>query len=649
MAESTIVCLIYTGTMRVLYKSPEFRKLHDQMENRTKPDAQHWQPNPLCIRLDAIEQVRDRKRAEEAMMQSSCTMGRTRLIPKVGFRPKAITLVIAVTIGVWGCGAGSTFSPAPPPAPLIIVTVTPNSITLSQGTTQSFTATVTGTTNTAVSWSVQENGGGTIDSTGLYTIPQGTNGTFHVVATSQANSAAQGIATVVVPMPQVAISPVAVTLSPNGTQAFTATVAGFANTSVTWNIQETGGGQINGVGFYTAPGAVGIYHVVDASVENATLTANSTVTVTTSSSRFTPTGNLKVARGLHTATLLPNNKVLVAYGSNSNKYTDATGYVGLSSIEVYDAGTGTFTEIVGDSGNGIFGHTATLMPNGKVLLAGGFVNSVWDYGGSTSSNGAGLYDLATGQFSVTGNMMASRGDHTATLLANGKILIAGGADLGPTGTGFASAELYDPGTASFTQTGSMVVGRLLHTATLLQNGKVLIVGGALTSASDPVTTAEVYDPATGIFTLTGAMATARERHTATLLADGTVLIVGGTTFTGTGNLHPTATAEIYDPTTGLFSATGSVAEARTFHTAALLPNGKVLVAGGGDENSTAEIFDPATGTFSITGGMEIGRSGHTATLLPNGSVLVVGGGIFAGLATAELYQSGTLSQDPWGY
>ena len=327
----------------------------------------------------------------------------------------------------------------------------------------------------------------------------------------------------------------------------------------------------------------------------------------------------------------------MAYGSNSSAYTIATGYVGLSSVEVYDPGTGTFTEIVGEDGAGIYGHTATLLPNGKVLLAGGFVNSVWDYSGiSGSYNGATLYDSATGVFSGTGNMTANRGDHTATLLANGKVLIAGGADQDPTGTGLASAELYDPSTGTFTQTGSMAVGRFLHTATLLQNGKVLIVGGALTSTSDPVATAEVYDPATGIFTMTGAMATAREQHTATLLADGRVLIVGGTTSTGTGD--PTATAEVYDPSTGSFSVTGSMAAARTSHTATLLPSGKVLVAGGGDENSTAEVYDPATGSFSITGGMEIGRSGHTATLLPNGSVLVAGGGIFAGLASAELYQ-----------
>jgi hypothetical protein len=564
------------------------------------------------------------------------TVDRSRSFTKVRFRPKAIALAIAAVIGVWGCGGGSTYSslPTSPPQPLITVLVAPNNVTLLGGATQSFTAAVTGTANNAVTWSVQETSGGTIDNAGLYTAPQGTDGTFHVVATSQANPASTGIAAVTVQLAQLTISPAAATLPPNGTQNFTASAVGFANNSVTWTVQEKGGGVINGAGFYTAPNAAGFYHVIATNIEETTITASATVTVTTFSSRFTPTGNLNEARGLHTATLLPDNKVLVAYGSNSSSYTNAAGYVGLSSIEVYDPGTGTFTEIVGDDGAGIYGHTATLLQNGKVLLAGGFVNSVWDYGGiSGSDDGAGLYDSATGVFSVTGNMTANRGDHTATLLANGKVLIAGGADQDPTGTGLDSAELYDPSTGTFTQTGSMAVGRFLHTATLLQNGKVLIVGGALTSTSAPVATAEVYDPATGIFTMTGAMATARERHTATLLADGRVLIVGGTTSTGA-----TATVEVYDPSTGSFSVTGSMAEARAFHTATLLPNGKVLVAGGGDENSTAEVYDPTTGSFSITGGMEIGRSGHTATLLPNGSVLVTGGGIFAGLASAELYQ-----------
>ena len=546
--------------------------------------------------------------------------------------------IAAAAFGVWGCGEGSISSPAPPPAPppapLISVTVTPSSITVLQDATQAFTAKVTGTTNTAVTWSVEESSGGTIDSAGLYTPPQNGTGTFHVKATSQANSASISEAVVLVPTPQLTIIPGAVTLPPGGTRSFAATVSGLTNTAVNFTIQQSAGGLIDSAGLYTAPTAGGFYQVVATSAYETTLAASATVTVTTSSGRFTPTGSLNEARGLHTATLLPNNKVLIAYGSNSSSYNVATGYVGLSSIELYDAGTGTFTEIVEDSGVGVFGHTATLLPNGMVLLAGGFLNNFWGYGGSIADNGAELYDSATGVFSATANMTANRGDHTATLLANGKVLIAGGAD--QTGTGLASAELYDPGTGTFTQTGSMAVGRFLHTATPLQNGKVLIVGGALTSASNPVATAEVYDPATGAFTMTGEMATAREQHTATLLADGRVLIVGGATSAGAGD--PTATAEVYDPSTGSFSVTGSMVEARTYHTATLLPSGKVLVAGGGDENSTAEVYDPATGSFSISGGMEIGRSGHTATLLPNGSVLVAGGGIFDGLASAELYQ-----------
>jgi hypothetical protein len=550
--------------------------------------------------------------------------------------PLAVTAAVSIcalcVLSACG-GGGKSTEPA-----LVSVAVTPNSVTVFRDATQTFTAKVTGTTNTAVTWSVLEGSGGRIDGAGVYTPPQNGAGTFHVIATSQADSFAAGVAVAIVPMPQVTIDPAAVTLHPAGTRTFAATVSGLTNTAVNFTIQELVGGMISATGLYTAPLTGGFYHVVATSIEETTLTASATVTVTNSSSGFTPTGSLNEARGLHTATLLPDSKVLVAYGSNSSAYTNATGYVGLSSIEVYDAGAGTFTEIVGDSGAGIFGHTATLMQNGTVLIAGGFANSVWDYSGSTSDNGAGLYDSVTGVFSVTGNMTANRGGHTATLLANGKVLVTGGADQDPTGTGLASAELYDPSTSTFTQTGSMAVGRFLHTATLLQNGKVLIAGGALTSTSAPVATAELYDPVTGSFTMTGAMATAREQHTATLLADGKVLIVGGTTATGAGDLLPTASVEVYDPSTGSFSVIGSMAEARSLHTATLLPSGNVLVAGGGVENSTAELYDPATGSFSITGGMEIGRSGHTATLLQNGSVLVAGGGIFAGLASAELYQ-----------
>ena len=275
----------------------------------------------------------------------------------------------------------STSTPLPTPSPSISVTVTPNATILSPDTTQSFTATVTGTTNTAVTWSVQESVGGTIDSTGLYTPPQNSSGTFHVVATSQANPAFMGIAAVTVQLPQLAISPAAVTLPPNGTQTFTASAVGFANNNVTWAVQESAGGVINGAGLYTAPSAGGVYHVVATSMEETTVTASATVIVTAFSSGFTPTGSLHEARGLHTATLLPDNKVLVAYGSNSSGVQHCNRLRG----PLVDRGVrlwhGHFTEIVGDSGAGIYGHTATLLPNGKVLLAGGFVNSIWDYYG----------------------------------------------------------------------------------------------------------------------------------------------------------------------------------------------------------------------------------------------------------------------------
>ena len=569
-------------------------------------------------------------------MQNSRTLRRPSAAKHPTFRWIAIALTIAATFGLCECGGGSAASTPSEPS-FVSVAVTPSSVTVFRDATQTFTAKVTGTNNTAVTWSVAEASGGTIDSAGVYTPPPNGAGSFHIVATSKATATAVGTAVAIVPTPQATIDPAAVTLHPAGTRTFAATITGLTNTAVNFTVQETLGGLINSAGAYTAPSASGLYHVAVTSAEEMAVTASATITVTTAASEFAPTGGLNEARGLHTATLLPNNKVLVAYGSNSSSYTDAAGYVGLTSIEVYDPGKGTFTEIVGDSGLGIFGHTATLLQNGQVLLAGGFVNSVWDYGPSTSDNGAGLYDSATGVFSGTGNMTAGRGGHTATLLANGKVLIAGGADQDPTGTGLASAELYDPSTGIFTETGSMSAGRFLHSATPLQNGKVLIVGGALTSTSDPVATAEIYDPTTGNFTMTGPMKTAREQHTATLLANGRVLIVGGATGGG-GGLQPTATVEVYDPGTGTFSVTGSMAEARNLHTATLLPSGKVLVAGGGVENSTAELYDPATSSFSITGGMEVGRSGHTATLLGNGSVMVAGGGIFAGLATAELYQ-----------
>jgi len=243
---------------------------------------------------------------------------------------------------------------------------------------------------------------------------------------------------------------------------------------------------------------------------------------------------------------------------------------------------------------------------------------------------------AVGEWLPTGSMVNRRIEHTATLLSNGKVLVVGGsADRIVTNT----AELYDPATGTFSPTGSMGGPRNLHTATPLPNGKVLVVGAGFYYYYG--NTAELYDPATGTFSATGSMENPRGNHTATLLPNGKVLIVGGIDSSRVLYLN---TAELYDPATGTFSATGSMGAPRYGHIATLLPNGKVLVTGGiiFAYTNFAELYDPSTGTFSAIGS-GTPRYSHTATLLPNGKVLVTGGYSVGGplLSSAELYDPST--------
>ena len=330
---------------------------------------------------------------------------------------------------------------------------------------------------------------------------------------------------------------------------------------------------------------------------------------------FHDTGSLGFGRYQHTATLLPNGKVLVVGGYNGSQ---------LASAELYDPASGLWTA-TGSLTTARQDHTATLLPNGKVLVAGG-------YDGSRYLASAELYDPSSGIWTATGSLATARSVHTAALLPKGKVLVAGGYN---SSGALASAELYDAASGIWTATGSLATAREYHTATLLPNGRVLLVGG------DPGTTgalasAELYDPASGIWTATGSLATARERHTATLLPNGKVLVTAG--YTGTSHLN---NAELYDPASGTWTATGSFATARAGHTATLLLNGQVLVAGGYNGNylASAELYDPASGTWTATGSLATARSLHTATLLPNGKVLVAGGYNIAlgALASAELY------------
>lgn len=343
------------------------------------------------------------------------------------------------------------------------------------------------------------------------------------------------------------------------------------------------------------------------------------------------------------------------------------------------AGAGKFVR-VGDMSVERVGHSATLLADGTVLVAGG------------GTAEAAIYDPSTRQFRSTAPMTVSREHHTATLLQDGRVLIAGG-------RGRSSAEIYDPATGTFVETGAMVEDQFGHTATLLANGKVLIAGGERTHPPYPTAAhAELYDPSTGSFTPAGRYATtnaqypdaggpvwptanmlpdgrvllagnnpteiydpstdtfgAGERlanpaywfgtywHTATTLRSGMILIAGGS---DEWSCNPYDSAELYDPVSGAFKAIGRMTAVRDLHSATLLRDGTVLIAGGGSggcglpTTASAELFDPESGAFRANGQMTCRRSGHTATLLRDGTVLITGGFSYwphERLRSAELY------------
>ncbi|MDQ2949340.1 MAG: kelch motif-containing protein, partial [Acidobacteriota bacterium] len=326
---------------------------------------------------------------------------------------------------------------------------------------------------------------------------------------------------------------------------------------------------------------------------------------------FTATGKMTRARSAHTATLLPNGKVLLSGGFGALGFGEAT-------AELYDPSTGAFAATGNMTTRGW--HTATLLADGRVLIVGGFggVDGI----GKGSLPIAELYDTSTGTFTTTGATITALTYHTATLLRDGRVLIAGPA----------AAELYDPVSGAFTATGAYSVPGTINptTATLLSDGKVLLTGSDARFSGGWT---EMYDPSSGTFSSIGSIKGWYNENTATLLMNGKVLVAGSDEYP-----FP-AEAEVYDPLTGTSSRIENMTAPHEGSAAVLLPDGTVLITGsqlgGGGADSSAELYHPASGTFSVAGNMTQGRFGHTATLLPDGKVLIAGS--YSGTSTAELY------------
>jgi Kelch motif/Galactose oxidase, central domain len=335
---------------------------------------------------------------------------------------------------------------------------------------------------------------------------------------------------------------------------------------------------------------------------------------------FTATSDMSSPRFFHTATLLTDGRVLIAGGS--------AGAQGWSTAELFDPATGGFTP-TSNMTTGRFGHSATLLADGRVLIAGG-----WSDGPDNALSSAELYDPVTGTFTVTGSLISPRGGHTATLLQDGRVLIAGE---------LPGAEIYDPTTGVFTPAGDMqnlagdVSGLVSFAAAApLPNGTVLVG-------------TQIFQPSTGTFTATsyaGYPFAFDTDYTATTLMDGRAFIAGGSF---DSDFNPClSTTELFDPATMAFSDAPKMTLCRWAHTATLLPSGWVLIAGGGSYDAgpyqanlqSVEIYDFPDSVFGWIGNMITGRQRHTATLLPDGRVLLAGGiGApgYSALASAEIY------------
>lgn len=339
----------------------------------------------------------------------------------------------------------------------------------------------------------------------------------------------------------------------------------------------------------------------------ARATASARIPDTPLASPLRQASPLHEPRATHTATLLPDGRVFIAGGFK--KGPDGYSQIYSRTTEIYAPSSRAFTvaaKMLGERA----GHTATLLATGDVLLAGGF-------GPHGVLATAEIYSPTKDAFTTVGPMRVPRGAFTATLLDDGTVLLVGGGD----GVATARTEIYDPATRSFAQGPPMLTPRLGHTATKLLNGEVLIAGGA-TAGGNVLASAELYDPIAHGFSAVTNMSVARYKHAAALLPDGRVLIAGGSSSDDWKGQY--ASVEVFDPRTRAFTKIADLNAKRFKLPSAmiLLADGRVLVAGG---SAVVETLDTSALRFSIAGELDAAKYYATVTPLPGGGALIAGG------------------------
>ncbi|OGL44872.1 MAG: hypothetical protein A2149_06690 [Candidatus Schekmanbacteria bacterium RBG_16_38_11] len=360
---------------------------------------------------------------------------------------------------------------------------------------------------------------------------------------------------------------------------------------------------------------------------------------------FSDATQMNTARFLHSVAILNDGRVFLTGGMRA-------GAIAQTSAEIYDPETNTFTLTTGSMSIRRISHVATALQDGRVLVTGGRTATTIAGGGVVLSS-AEIYDPATDTFTSTGNMNVARRSHTATLLSDGRVLIAGGGSGVSTGTTLpiASCEIYDPQTGVFTLAGNMNFARQFQRAVVLKDGRILLANGSTgAGTSAPTKKMEIYDPQANTFTYIGDSIYPRLAQGAVRMRDGRVLLIAS--YTGvSGGISPSC--EIYDPQTNTFTATGSMHHPRIDIGGFLLPSGKVLVPAGAMTvlgaavfHPTAEIFDPETEEWKFVGSLNLGRDEFSGVLLKDGRAFISGGfgKNVSYLQGAEIYTSSPQEQ-----